>query len=103
MKAAEFARRRSSIEHDATHGNAWRKRAMARLASEAGAIGVLFGRQVVGWKLPGGEIVCIKQRYKNEERAEAYLRMIAATSGQGVKPIRAYACAYCHGLSLIHI
>lgn len=102
MTATEFARRRGRIEH-ASSGNshAWRVKAMRALVNQAKAVLIHADGKVIGYQLPNGQVVCMKQRYRDQGTAETYLAMIARCDGNNQKkPQRAYACPYCHGFHL---
>lgn len=99
MNAAEFSRRRARIERQ--HQGRRRKREIAHLVRDARAALVVLGHKVVGYRLPSGEIVCIKDRYKNEVSALRALEHIKAANWSDHRvPVRAYACEHCHGWHL---
>lgn len=101
MNAAEFARRRGRIEHQAGRKHSWRVKAMRQLVNDAHAILVVAGGKIVGWHLPSGETVCMKQRFRDEGAATFQLGQIARTDGARLKrPVRAYACQFCGGWHL---
>ncbi len=98
MNAATFARRRARIEHE-HHGRGRRyTRELAALVRDAKAVLVVMDRKVVGYRLPNGEMVCVKRRYRTE--ADAWLdieRIQAANFADTRVPQRAYWCAHCRG------
>lgn len=101
MNATQFAKRRGRIEHDMTRPHAWRVKALRQLVNEAHAVVVIAGRRVIGWKLPSGDIVCIKARFTSEDAADDQLQQIARTDGTRPKrPVRSYACPLCGGWHL---
>lgn len=101
MNATEFARRRGRIEHQPGKSHSWRVRALRGLVNDARAILMHADGKVVGYQLPNGQTVCMKQRYRDEERALAYLAMITRCDGNTQKkPQRAYPCPICHGYHL---
>lgn len=78
-----------------------RRKGMARLARTSGAKMVFIGRKHVGWKLPGGSIVCVKERFCDEQRAQAAMDRIRDRQPFGDRvPIRAYQCSECLGWHL---
>lgn len=101
MSPAEYARRRARIAAEAYHRPAsWHKRAMKRLNAEAGAVALVVSRKIVGHRLPGGRVVCLKQRFRDEAQALAKLAQIAKEPDGRVKPIRAFPCYSCCGWHL---
>lgn len=101
MNAADFARRRALIERQ-THGRGKKySRALAHLISDARAALVVMHRKVVGYRLPNGEMVCIKVRYSSEQRAHDDIARIQADNLDGHRaPQRAYWCVHCRGWHL---
>lgn len=101
MNAGQFAKRRARIEHDAWHrGQRFASKALAALVREAGAIRiVIFGRQT-GWRLPGGQIVCLKHRFPSELDAQTALVGIQECPRTRKIPGRAYQCPHCNGWHL---
>jgi len=99
MNAAEFARRRSRIERQ--HNGKRRQRELAHLVRDARAALVILDRKVVGYRLPNGEMVCVKERHRSEDDATADMLRIQAANWNGHRvPVRAYPCPYCHGWHL---
>jgi len=100
MRAAEFARKRAQIIQRLKYEKQ-RKRALTRLVHEANASLVVAGGKVAGYQLPGGEIVCIKRRYKTKPQAELELQLMHACNNDKHRvPVRAYPCEYCKGWHL---
>lgn len=98
MNAREFLKRRARIEHERTRPNWWHRRALAHLIREAGAVPVVGGTRVVAYRLASGEIVCTKQRFKDEDLATKTLQMIHDEhQPRDREPVRAYACGHCKG------
>jgi hypothetical protein len=97
MNAVNFIRHRSRIEHE-YHGRGKQyKRALSHLVRDAKAALVVVRRKIVGYRLPTGEMVCVKTRYPDEAHAIAdVLRIQAHGDGHRV-PIRAYPCPHCRG------
>lgn len=98
LKPAEFARRRDRIMHDHSRSNEWRKRALRRLALEAGAaVETTSGNRVLSWRLNNGQHVCVKHRYRSQDDATSAIDQMQRAHDGRRKPIRAYACYYCFG------
>lgn len=98
MNAATFARHRARIAHQ--HHGRGRKysRALAHLVRDAGAALVVMNRKVVGYRLPNGEMVCVKERYRDQAEAAAAMARIQADIEAGKRaPVRVYPCQHCHG------
>lgn len=96
MNAAEFARRRGRIERE-YRGKRY-KREIAHLIHDADAALVVMNRKIVGYRLPNGEMVCVKQRYPSLAAAVEDIERINAANVSGSRvPIRAYPCPNCHG------
>jgi hypothetical protein len=99
MNAAQFARRRGRIERE--HQGRRRQRELAHLVRDAKAALVIVDRKVVGYRLPNGEMVCVKERHRDEASAmQALERINAANWNNHRVPVRAYPCPYCHGWHL---
>lgn len=98
MNAAEFSRRRARIVFE-FHGRGKRyNRQLAHLIQDAHAVLVVMERKVVGYRLPNGEMVCIKMRYRTATEATEDIERIQASNVNGGRvPIRAYACQHCQG------
>lgn len=98
MNAAEFSRRRARIVHE-FHGRGRRhNREIAHLLRDARAILVVMERKVVGYRMPNGEMVCIKMRYRTATEATEDIERIQASNVNGGRvPIRAYGCPHCRG------
>jgi hypothetical protein len=97
MNAGQFIRKRERMLSEQGRSNAWRKRALARLISEARAEPQTTGRRVLSYRLPDGQHVCVKQRFRSEQRAvDAMAEMRREIDGRR-KPIRAYPCYFCNG------
>lgn len=99
MNPAEFARRRDRIMHHSPgRSDAWRKRAMKQLASEADAKPQqTAGNRVIAWRMRNGQHVCVKHRYQNEGAATSALVQMQREPDGRRKPIRAYPCYFCCG------
>lgn len=101
MNAAEFARRRSRIEHQHRGHGKRRQRELAHLVRDAKAALVVLDRKVVGYRLPNGEMVCVKERHRTEVDAQVALSRILSSNWNGHRvPQRAYPCQFCHGWHL---
>lgn len=100
MNAAEFARKRARIARSGAPSKK-RQRGLAHLLREAKAALVIHDRKVIGYRLPNGEMVCIKERYRTEHDATVHMERIQAANRDGQRvPQRVYACANCHGWHL---
>jgi hypothetical protein len=101
MNAAQFCARRSRIERD-NHKRSKRYQVMmAHLVRDAKAALVVRERRIVGYRLPNGQIVCIKKRFATEEKAADVLRLIQSDpTVTGHIPVRIYPCPQCHGYHL---
>ena len=98
MNAAQFERERAVIESRSPgRTDKWRKRALAKLVQREGVEVVSTGRRVISYKLPNGQAVCQKRRFRCEDSALDTLRQIAAEHEPRKQPIRAYACFVCLG------
>jgi hypothetical protein len=98
MNAAEFARQRARLTRE-HHGRGKKyNRALAHLIRDARAALVVMDHKVVGYRLPTGEMVCVKERYRSEEQAQVAMARIQASIEAGKRaPVRAYQCQHCRG------
>jgi hypothetical protein len=98
VNAATFARHRARIERE-HHGRGRKyRKALAHLITDARAALVVMQRKVVGYRLPNGEMVCIKTRYRSWDEATADVMRIQGLHTDGDRvPVRAYSCAHCRG------
>jgi hypothetical protein len=99
MNAHQFSRHRARID-DELRSQEWKRQAFRHLLNQARVIIILAEWKVRGWRLPTGEIVCIKRRYQDEASAGQVLGNIHLTSGTHKKPVRVYPCPYCSGWHL---
>ncbi len=100
MNAAEFARRRDRIEFEC-HGRGKRyAKCISHLVRDARAAIVVMERKIVGYRLPNGQIVCMKSRYKDEAQALDSMGHIQADNVGHRVPVRAYYCRRCFGFHL---
>lgn len=101
MHASEFARKRARIERQPGRRPAFYRRALDHLVREAGAEAIVIRGQLVGWRMPDGGVVCVKQRYRAAESAHTELERIGvhARRNQHV-PVRVYECPHCNGFHL---
>lgn len=98
MNAQEFIKRRAKIEGTWGRARDWQRNAFKRLVREAGAVPVVGKRRVVAYHLAAGEVVCVKQRFKDEPAAAMSLQMIhEERQPREHIPVRAYHCAHCKG------
>lgn len=98
MNAAQFARHRARLERE-HHGRGKKfRKGLAHLIRDARAALVVMERKVVGYRLPNGEMVCIKHRYRDEAEAAADVARIQAANVMGERaPQRVYWCMHCRG------
>ncbi|MBF9235562.1 hypothetical protein [Microvirga alba] len=102
MNGRDFARQRALITWRA-RSEAHRRKAMARLIRQAGAVVVFVSGKLVGYRLPDGFVVCEKRRYRTESAALlelANVQLFTRLNGPRRIPIRAYQCTHCHGWHL---
>lgn len=100
MNAGEFIKRRTKIEGERGRAAGWQRRAFDRLVREARAepVFAVAAKRVVAFRLGGGEIVCVKQRFKTEPAAAQSLQMIhEERQPREHVPVRAYHCDHCKG------
>lgn len=103
MNAGDFAKRRARIYNQRQHhGKDYQAKAFAALIRQAGAIIVIAGGKVVGWRMTNGQMVCRKRRYPSGELAALSLADIQAFPRTGHVPIRGYECPHCKGWHLTH-
>lgn len=100
MNAGQFARRLALIEHDARRSRHYKSNALKSLMREAGAVLMIFGGRITGWRLPNGQVVCRKRRYRTEEDARLWLVEITRNPMTKKIPTRAYLCSFCNGWHL---
>lgn len=100
MNAATFAARRARIQAKHGTGRAYRKR-FAHLVRDARAALVVVDRKVVGYRLPNGQMVCVKERHPTETVALLVMERIHTANWNHHRvPVRAYPCPYCLGWHL---
>lgn len=97
MHASEFARKRARIEQRAGNRAAFARKAMEHLVREADAAVIYAGRQVVGWQMPDGGVVCVKRRFPDLDAAQVELARVRQYAKNPHVPVRAYACQHCGG------
>lgn len=101
MNAAEFIRQRGRIEHQNGQTPTWRSKAMRGLVKRARAELIRTGGRVTGYQLPNGQVVCVKQRFRDQAAAEQKLESISLFEGHRINtPQRVYLCPHCHGFHL---
>lgn len=100
MHASEFARKRAKIERRAGNRPAFVRKALEHLVREADAAVFYAGRQVVGWQMPDGGVVCVKRRFLDWAMAQNELAKIAQYAKNPNVPVRAYRCQHCGGFHL---
>jgi len=100
MRASDFARRRARLMQRFDNRKRQRK-VMRALVRESGARLVVAAGHVIAWRMPDGQAVCVKQRFRSEAAAVAMIPGFAATIMDGGKtPQRAYECRLCGGWHL---
>lgn len=100
MNAGEFAKRRARIEHEHRRRKGYAARALNALVREAGAIIIIMHNKVVGWRMPSGQVVCMKRRYRTEPQAMLELESVRRDPLTPKIPGRFYLCPHCHGWHL---
>ncbi|AWM87352.1 hypothetical protein [Microvirga sp. 17 mud 1-3] len=101
MNARDFARQRAIIERRFSAKPSKRSAAMRRLVRDSGAAVMVSGTKAMGWRLPDGSVVCVKHRFRDRDRAETELQIIAAKNWNHHRvPTRVYACRFCNGWHL---
>lgn len=105
MNAAEFLRKRGIIARQvqASRKHSWGIRAMQALVAEAGAVAVVTGQTVTGYRMPSGQVACTKKRFPDQAAALDAMDQISRTQGTHEKPKRAYPCPHCKGWHLATI
>jgi hypothetical protein len=97
MNAREFIKQRAKIGSHKDRAK-WQRKAFDKLLREAGAAPIVMMKRVVAYQLANGEIVCTKQRFKDEPAAVKTLQMIHSEHQPRVhEPVRAYPCQHCKG------
>lgn len=97
MNADRFAQMARKIERRLANEPRRQREAIKRMARKAGAVQVIVGGKIVGFRLRDGSMVCRKRRYRDEVEARIDMARIAATSAAKRVPVRAYHCPYCSG------
>lgn len=100
MNAAQFARARERIAREGKSRKGYEAKAMRKLIREARAVTMIWGRRIVGWRMPDGALVCRKRRYGNQGAATMDMLGIQAEHGKRGLPRRAYQCEFCGGWHL---
>jgi hypothetical protein len=99
MNAQEFARRRGRVLKSA-RSPGWKRRALQQLQQEAGASMVTHNGRNVGYKMPGGQFLCLKLRYPSEDSAQAALNDCWRAPQPQRHERRVYHCPLCDGWHL---
>ena len=102
MNAGDFAKKRGRITSTRGRSERWKRKAIAHLAREAGAVPFVHGGKVKSHRFESGQVVCEKHRYRSRTEAEADLANILARPGAHQKPTRAFPCPHCQGYHLTH-
>lgn len=100
MNAGQFARRLAMIEHQRGRSRDYKRKAVRSLVREAGAILMLSGGKLAGWRLPNGQVVCKKRRYRTQDEAALELLLVQANPLTSKVPQRCYPCPLCKGWHL---
>lgn len=104
MRAGEFARRAARIQQEHVHGRRrgrhFHKKAMRALIKRADAALIVPRGHVVGYRMTGGGVACVKQRFRSEAAAGAELVRITRHASHGYIPVRSYLCDWCGGWHL---
>lgn len=100
MNAGEFAKRRARIENEHSRRKGYAGKAMASLVKEARATLVVVEGRLVAWKLPNGQTVCKKRRYRTEPEAMLVLEGVVQMPRTVKVPVRFYHCPRCDGWHL---
>jgi hypothetical protein len=98
MNGRRFASKRGRILYRA-RSERHARRAIARLAREAGAQPIYAGGKLVAHVFPDGFVVCEKRRYRDQAAALAELagtRAFAHLHDHKL-PVRVYPCPHCMG------
>lgn len=105
MNARDFARRVARITAGAgdrhrNRGKGYKRKALDALARRVGAALIVPRGRFIGYRLPGGAVVCLKERFHSESDATFELDRIAEQSAHAYIPVRAYKCPWCAGYHL---
>lgn len=102
MNAGAFTRKRDRIESTRGRSEKWKRKAIAHLAREAGAVEFRHGGKVKSHRFEDGRVICTKHRYRTQDDAETDLANILARPGTHQKPSRSFHCPHCQGFHLTH-
>lgn len=100
MNAGQFVTRMARIENEPRRSRQYKRRALKALMREAGAERIFNGDKLTGWRLPNGQTVCSKWRYRSEDAAASALATIQANPLTERIPQRYYPCPFCRGWHL---
>lgn len=100
MNAGEFAKRRARIDGEHNRRKGYAARALASLVRESRAVLVVVDGKQVAWKLPNGQTVCRKRRYRTEPEAMLVLEGVLQCPRTTKVPARFYHCPWCDGWHL---
>jgi hypothetical protein len=100
MNAAQFSRQRDRIAREAKSRKGFGRPAMRKLVRDARAVTVIWGKNIIGWRMPDGVMVCRKRRYVERGAAVSDMLGIQAEHGKRGLPRRAYQCEFCGGWHL---
>lgn len=98
--ADEFDRSRGRIAV-ADRSAEWKRRAMRHLIRQSGAVEHYAGSRMIGYRMPRGDISCLKLRFSNEAAAMKNLEDCMSLSDvDRRRERRAYRCPECKGWHL---
>lgn len=100
MNAAQFARARERIAREGRGRRGYESKATRKLVREARARTLVWGKRIIGWRMPDGTLVCRKRRYGSQEAAALDMLALQAEHGKRGLPRRAYQCEFCGGWHL---
>ncbi|HDR9259591.1 TPA: hypothetical protein QDB21_005613 [Burkholderia vietnamiensis] len=100
MNSAQFSRQRDRIAREAKSRKGYGTTAMRKLVRQARAVTVVWGKHIIGWRMPDGAMVCKKRRYATQQAAAFDMLGMQAEHGKRGMPRRAYQCEFCGGWHL---
>lgn len=98
MNGRQFAAKRGRILAHPRSAR-WARKAIAKMAREAGGVPVYVGAKLVGHEFPDGFVVCELRRYRDEAHAMDELQGVRAFAHlhDHRLPRRAFLCDRCGG------
>ncbi len=101
--ADEFERSRGRIAVSRRSAK-WKRRALKQLVRESGAVEHYAGNRMIGYRLPRGDVSCLKLRFSTELAASRNLDdCLSLSSVERRNERRAYRCPECKGWHLTSI